>query len=741
MLKKIQLSLFVLFFIFIFSTKESYSYVLFSDDFHIKEDSNWKYEANGGEIIFMDGIMSLSSSGLNFPFVTNSEATKFGDFDHVTLEYRYSYGQIGFMGDGMGVGYTGDNDYPYYQFSIWNDLDMGLVFQYRNVEVLSDGRCDYSNISLSRIRLADTGGWHIFKIEKNGGKYTISLDSQIIFITNDNQCIPQNIFIGNSQRGGRTDWNDLNMDYVNLYTGDVTPVPVNKVIIFPGLGASWNPEAMLTGNTSANFHWTMTPFVKNYDLLVRALENNGMEKDQDFYVWNYDWRKPLNQIVGDFNNYVNSLDLETGQKLDLVGHSLGGLVARIWSQDHGELIDKTITLGSPHYGSVKAYEAWNGAKISDSTDIAAVALNVLLQLQKKNNDTIVQTLRSYAPVVFDLLPTFEFLKKNGNTVSINTSPFLREKNNTMSSFFGQLSTIGGTGEETKEWIYLKDSSIFDQFLGIWKDGKPKLHEYGDGDGTVLRKSAIISEAENEDFDSSHRALVDESTNWILQKMGLEVAVNNGSSYSERQAIFYLGSPANMTVNCGGTEKSDVDGWVIMENYLLGDCVIKLVGNGGGGVYHLVAGDDREWKYYEGVIEDGQIIKIMDNQTSESWEILRRDFEIIGASKALKAARKENISEAVEAYILFRSKENIFTNSEEILDNLKIILNKRKIALFEKNTLYYLAELQKALAEKKNKFSPDYSASINFYQAENLMSPSLNYGGNYLAAKLFKIVWK
>ncbi len=186
---------------------------------------------------------------------------------------------------------------------------------------------------------------------------------------------------------------------------------VNKVIILPGLGASWNAQAILSGSTSPSYQWTMTPFVNNYNLLISGLENNGLVNNQDYFVWNYDWRKPLEQIVNDFNNFVLGLNLATGEKINLVGHSLGGLVARVWTQDNPLLVEETISLGSPHYGSLKAYEAWNGAKISDSVDIASIALNVLMQLQKKNFDTTVETLRQYAPIVFDLSPTFTFLKK------------------------------------------------------------------------------------------------------------------------------------------------------------------------------------------------------------------------------------------------------------------------------------------------------------------------------------------
>ena len=78
--------------------------------------------------------------------------------------------------------------------------------------------------------------------------------------------------------------------------GDTWQVPVEtkkKIIILPGLGASWNAGAIVYNNTVPDLAWTMTPFVNNYDSLIKTLEKGGMVENQDFYVWNYDWRRPV----------------------------------------------------------------------------------------------------------------------------------------------------------------------------------------------------------------------------------------------------------------------------------------------------------------------------------------------------------------------------------------------------------------------------------------------------------------
>ena len=521
----------------------------------------------------------------------------------------------------------------------------------------------------------------------------------------------------------------------------------NKVIILPGLGASWNAEAILTGSTSPSFQWEMTPFVGNYNLLISGLENNGLIRNQDFYVWNYDWRKPLEQIVNDFNNYVSSLNLTAGEKINLVGHSLGGLVARVWTQNNPLRVEQAISLGSPHYGSLKAYETWNGAKIGDSLDISSIALNVLMQLQKKNFDTTVQTLRSYAPIIYDLSPTFTFLKRNGLSVSTVSSPYLILKNNLVSNVANKLLTVDGVGVTTKEWINLGERSLFDKVLGIWEEGRPLSYINGIGDGTVLKKSALILESDREEFASNHGEIVDKSVNLILNRLDLGVTLNQNAFYPQKQAVYYLGSPANMKVNCDGVETEDINGWIMVANKDLNSCQLNLTGKDGGGTYHLVSGDEYNWNYLEGEINDGEIININSSGVESQWTMLKKSVMAVEATNMILPIDQKNIVSSIEEYIKFRKLNKVFKNSEDILDNLKYILNTGTYLTTETNNLYLKAKASKSLVETNLRLMarsgkmPSYSASINNEQANILMKEGKNYAANYLANKLYEIVWK
>ena len=65
---------------------------------------------------------------------------------------------------------------------------------------------------------------------------------------------------------------------------------------------------------------------------------------------------------------LRALADKAGQRVNLIGHSLGGLLAKSLVQDEPELIDRVITLGSPFRSLVKAHPAiigiWDKLKLA-----------------------------------------------------------------------------------------------------------------------------------------------------------------------------------------------------------------------------------------------------------------------------------------------------------------------------------------------------------------------------------------
>lgn len=80
----------------------------------------------------------------------------------------------------------------------------------------------------------------------------------------------------------------------------------------------------------------------------------------DVVVYPFDWRKPLPECAGEFNTKIKSL-LKFGQPIKIIGHSMGGLLARDFILNHDDTWQelkaskgfKMLFLGSPLGGSFR----------------------------------------------------------------------------------------------------------------------------------------------------------------------------------------------------------------------------------------------------------------------------------------------------------------------------------------------------------------------------------------------------
>ncbi len=84
----------------------------------------------------------------------------------------------------------------------------------------------------------------------------------------------------------------------------------------------------------------------------RWLRRIGYDSYLSGIVWNTDCPdKTARQMI----SQVRSIYSRTGQKVRLVGHSLGGMISKHIVQTAPELVDRVVTLGSPFRSLVKAH--------------------------------------------------------------------------------------------------------------------------------------------------------------------------------------------------------------------------------------------------------------------------------------------------------------------------------------------------------------------------------------------------
>ncbi|EKD85152.1 MAG: Esterase [uncultured bacterium] len=83
----------------------------------------------------------------------------------------------------------------------------------------------------------------------------------------------------------------------------------------------------------------------------------GYDKGTNFFVFPYDWRKDVRTTKDDLDALIENARQKSGQpQVNLVVHSMGGLVARYYISDaqKASKVNKLIELGVPHLGATSA---------------------------------------------------------------------------------------------------------------------------------------------------------------------------------------------------------------------------------------------------------------------------------------------------------------------------------------------------------------------------------------------------
>jgi pimeloyl-ACP methyl ester carboxylesterase len=415
------------------------------------------------------------------------------------------------------------------------------------------------------------------------------------------------------------------------YAENITsPSPLQSLVLLPGLGASWNHQKMLMGLDQPQSAWFMTPGIKVYDGLIETFKNAGYHiegEEKNLFVFNYDWTKPVNDIVEDFKNYLqNEVSPSLGEEIDLVGHSLGGLVARTYVQNNPDnQVEQLLTLGSPHHGAVQTYYPWEGGDISTFPIWERIGLGLLLYLRNPGYPTPKDTIHLVAPVIQNLLPDINYLKRNTVEIPLGT---MSEKNTWLVNLntsppeylFTKLTPLAGQiPNSTLRWINVGKRNWLDSILGLWPDGKPTDQtQSAEGDRTVLSESASLSGVTPINLPNlNHRQLVSsaEGQQKIMDTLGLNPAIISDISEPfdyEPTLVFMIASPASINIlDQNNNPVGFGDGkLMIVPNAPEGQYQISLTGSANGN-YSLYFGQLTAvkdiWATLAGVINEGQAI--------------------------------------------------------------------------------------------------------------------------------------
>lgn len=433
-----------------------------------------------------------------------------------------------------------------------------------------------NNISNAIIKLYNehSGNTYTFNTDKNGNYRIRNIPSGVYLIHalhNDKESDRVYIHV-----------KDNNSTFVVL-TIQMCNTKATPVILIPGITGSIasvstsNIVPILPDNNSPLIYWKNFVNVNNlYGLhdpygvvgwgsLIDTLTNNTNRYivGCNLFPMPYDWRLHPDNIVNKYLvPWINEIKKRTGAtKVNIVAHSMGGLIARayIQSNNYNNDVDKLIMLGTPHYGSVNAYYLYDGG---DPERLDAIVHHInsiwfpnytrnfykditnqmhFLYYNRAPNDNKEKRnlYHLHIPSLSTLTPTFPFIVYNNpsnNAVvskcifnnwlnALNNSPNINRLNNINSSI------IVGNGYNTISAVVT--SNIQDCGRDTYTEGEPRIgNQYRImdlGDSTVLRSDVLkgINVIEKK---SNHSSLVRNSVREIVNILGVADKPNVKSLY-------------------------------------------------------------------------------------------------------------------------------------------------------------------------------------------------------------------
>ncbi len=490
--------------------------------------------------------------------------------------------------------------------------------------------------------------WYTLEISHNNDVYTLTLDDgnskSEIFKSIETSRNIKYFWLGNPQFTGGVTWGNLEVDSV-VVADNTTPPSLSPTIIIPGFGASWDVEAVLAGTKGSD--WKIPNFVKNYENLVASFENAGYEKKKNLFVFGYDWRKGVRSLGTDLNLYVEKLisegKISGTDKINLVGHSMGGLVARSYTQEFGlDHVGKIVTSGSPHLGTAITYGIWEGGAFWETPWWQKSGLELVTQINQRPGESKVESIRRIAPSIKDLFPVTNFLKKGGSLLEWSSlsqvNSFLPEVNNLLASIENVTEVISGEGISTVGFINVNDRDWIDRLEKRWEDGKPTAtnpFEFTSlGDGTILKSSALGGFSKLGSVVTDHAGLIEnaEGIGAIFDRLGLDkTKILTGVPADTREGVFMasLRSPGTLHICDSANVCDEMLGIYLPEAKLFmlpgyADQMldIQVLGNGESGEYklHLGVSDDSgnsDWSVLTGEITanetDEYFVKVSDSR--------------------------------------------------------------------------------------------------------------------------------
>lgn len=414
------------------------------------------------------------------------------------------------------------------------------------------------------------------------------------------------------------------------------------VILVPGIGASLNPDLMF--GSLLNDNWTLLSHT--YDGVIDAFKSMGYEEGKDFFIAYYDWRNKNEDSARDYLEPLikKALSLNNASKVNIIAHSMGGLVARSYIQgdDYDGDVDNLFLIGTPNKGSSDVYPVWEGGRIPKNWDRdSRFGFKIYLGYldAKKITFNNYETVHRYIPSVKQLMPVYNYIYPKGSPQDIKSHSAMNEVNNWLDNLNTDIeklndrvkvSVISGNDQKT-----VNNIPVINTYENpLWTDGKPDPldPERNDsaGDNRVLLSSSQIQSLHSDIISGTHGDIVSLSEQLIAGRINNQLNIIHPAPDIPSEMGFWFASPVDIEIKdpqgriISGSvneiplakyvSESKPDGFKLasIPNPISGSYEIKLTGNGSG-EFHMGSeymdykdGNNDVSYLLEGIINSGDV---------------------------------------------------------------------------------------------------------------------------------------
>jgi len=412
-----------------------------------------------------------------------------------------------------------------------------------------------------------------------------------------------------------------------------TPFPISEsdymgkpdpVIIIPGILGSWEKNGELV----------IDPVFHTYDNLIETLELNGFVQDENLFTFPYNWRQSNVFTAGLLRDRINEVqEICECDKVDLVAHSMGGLVARYYIQSglYEDDIDQLVFLGTPHLGSPKSYLTWEGGRFGNRILDRSFEYVMAIEARRNNFSDLFSYIRNLPIIsVQQLLPTFDYIRDK-DTGILRSYPTHYPLNTFLENLNVNITNLFDSGVDITNIVgNLGDGSTITALSVIdspeppkWEYGYPENFDVqgtdrdlilGSGDETVPSVSGEFIGIDLNEFASGHTVLVKDSQGFIFEKLTGEIPTEvSETDFGTDVPLLLINvlSPVDVQVIAPdgkivgkdfetGEEVNEINGafysgfltdneYITIPNPLNGDYTVMTEGMGDGGEYTIAVG--------------------------------------------------------------------------------------------------------------------------------------------------------